>query len=48
MRSVGGGMLLVTSFVSAIGSKLGLNKGCIGRTVVGLSVWETYVEALGK
>ena len=49
--SGGGGLLgrgMGTSFVYALGSKLGLNKGYIGVTMVSLSGGKTHVEVLGK
>ena len=51
LRSGGGVILgrgLGTSFVSALGRKLGVSKGSVGRTVVGLAGMETYVAALGQ
>ena len=34
--------------MSALGSKLGVNKGSVGGTVVGLAGGETCVAALGE
>ena len=42
---IGGG--LGNSFVSTIRSKLGVSKGFVGGTLVGISGGDTYVEALG-
>ena len=50
LRSGGGGILgggLETSFVSAHGSKLGVSKGYVGDTMIGLSVGDRHVEVLG-
>ena len=49
LRAGGGGLLvggLGTYFVSAHGIKLGVSKGPIDRTLVGLEGGETYVAAL--
>ena len=50
LRPGGDGLLgggLGTSFVSEVGSKIGLNKGYRGRTLVDLER-DTDVEALGQ
>ena len=49
IRSGGGGIIyegLETSYVSAHERELGGSKGSVVRTLVGLSVGETYVTAL--
>ena len=51
LRSGGGGIIgvgLGNSFVCAHGSKIGVSKGSVGRTIVGLAGGEKYLTAMGQ